>query len=723
MLLDQKQAAQRLELAKERILPVLRLKKLPPLALDSLYSALQYEGEREQFEEDIELLTAQGSLVKTRKNKFALPSTVGLIVGRIQGNARGFAFLVPDNREEETDVFLPSGALLGALHGDRVLVRVTGHSRRNGKESREGEVARVMVRANTRIVGRLDRPQESAFVIPDDTRISRHIHIPHRWTKGARTGDKVVVEITQWPDDARVPDGRVIEVIGHMDDPGTDVRSIIRQFELPEDFPKSVLASAKKVPQTVEEEDLKGREDFRDKLIFTIDGADAKDFDDAVSIDALPNGAYRLGVYIADVSYYVRENGILDKEALERGTSVYLVDRVIPMLPVELSNGICSLNEDVDRLTLCCIADFGPDGQVLSYRLTEGVIRSKHRMTYNQVYAIMQGDSAVRDQYPDLVEPVGHMQKLMQILHQKRVVRGSVDFDVPEAEIILDERGVAVDVCRRERNDAHRMIEEFMLATNEIVAGHLKRLKQPVLFRVHEAPDTEKMRDFAAFVGAMGFRLRDKDHVSPKNLQELLSKAHGHEEEGIISRLMLRSMMKARYSEHDLGHFGLAAKDYCHFTSPIRRYPDLVVHRILRQSLRKQLTPAKQARWIKRLPDIADQTSLCERKAMEAERAADDRKKAEYMLGHLGEEFQGTISGVSGYGFYVELPNTVEGLVHISTLDDDYYVYDERNYRLTGQHTHRSFRLGDHVCVRANRADIESHNVDFVLCERDENLP
>lgn len=678
-----------------------------------------YEGTGEEFEQDLSLLLAHGSVVKTRKNKIGLPNHLGLVVGRIQGNARGFAFLVPDNREQEMDVFLPSGALLGALHGDRVLVRVTGHSRRNGKESREGEVTRVLVRANNRIVGRFDRPQESAFVVPDDVRISKHIHIPHRHTKNAKVGDKVVVEVTMWPSDARVPDGRVIEVIGHMDDPGTDVRSIVRMFNLPEEFPPGVKGAAKRVPQQVTEEELKGREDLRDKMIFTVDGEDAKDFDDAVSIEALDNGAYRLGVYIADVSYYVKENGALDKEALERGTSVYLVDRVIPMLPFELSNGICSLNEGVDRMVLACTADIGTDGQILDYRLSEAVIHSKHRMTYSKVYAIMQKDEQLCREYVDLVPHVRHMHKLMQILHQKRVARGAVGFDVPEAEIILDEKGKAIDIERRERNDAHRMIEEFMLTANEIVAGYLKKKKQPALFRVHEAPDADKIQDFSQFVGALGFRLAEP--VTPKALQELLGKAKGHAEEGIVSRLMLRSMMKARYSEQDLGHFGLAARDYCHFTSPIRRYPDLVVHRLVRQSLRGQLTKVRQEKWIKRLPDIAEQTSLCERKAMDAERAADDRKKAEYMLNHIGEEFDGTVSGVSGYGFYVELPSTIEGLVHISTLDDDYYVYDEAHYRLIGQNTHRIFRLGDKVRVRASKADIESRNVDFVLAEKEEH--
>lgn len=678
-----------------------------------------YEGTAEEFEQDLSLLLAHGSVVKTRKNKIGLPNHLGLVVGRIQGNARGFAFLVPDNREQEMDVFLPSGALLGALHGDRVLVRVTGHSRRNGKESREGEVTRVLVRANNRIVGRFDRPQESAFVVPDDVRISKHIHIPHRHTKNAKVGDKVVVEVTMWPSDARVPDGRVIEVIGHMDDPGTDVRSIVRMFNLPEEFPPGVKGAAKRVPQQVTEEELKGREDLRDKMIFTVDGEDAKDFDDAVSIEALDKGVYRLGVYIADVSYYVKENGALDKEALERGTSVYLVDRVIPMLPFELSNGICSLNEGVDRMVLACTADIGTDGQILDYRLSEAVIHSKHRMTYNKVYAIMQKDEQLCREYVDLVPHVRHMHKLMQILHQKRVARGAVDFDVPEAEIILDEKGKAIDIERRERNDAHRMIEEFMLTANEIVAGYLKKKKQPALFRVHEAPDADKIQDFSQFVGALGFRLAEP--VTPKALQELLGKAKGHAEEGIVSRLMLRSMMKARYSEQDLGHFGLAARDYCHFTSPIRRYPDLVVHRLVRQSLRGQLTKVRQEKWIKRLPDIAEQTSLCERKAMDAERAADDRKKAEYMLNHIGEEFDGTVSGVSGYGFYVELPSTIEGLVHISTLDDDYYVYDEAHYRLIGQNTHRIFRLGDKVRVRASKADIESRNVDFVLAEKEEH--
>lgn len=718
MLIDEKQAARRLIQAQERFLPAIEEKRLTPMMPEDLMQAIGYTDGSEMFEQDLALLLAHGSLVKTRKNKIGLPAHLGLVPGRIQGNARGFAFLVPDDREREMDVFLPSGALMGALHGDRVLVRVTGHSRRNGKESREGEVARVLVRANPRIVGRFDRPQESAFVVPDDVRISKHIHIPHRHTHNAKPGDKVVVEVTMWPDDARVPDGRVIEIIGHVDQPGTDVRSIIRMFDLPEEFPAGVKAAAKRVPQQVGEEDLKGREDFRDEMIFTIDGEDAKDFDDAVSIQALDPGTYRLGVYIADVSHYVKENAALDKEALERGTSVYLVDRVIPMLPFELSNGICSLNEGVDRLVLACIADIGADGQILSYRLSEGVIRSKHRMTYNKVYAIMQNDPELCKQYVDIVPHVRHMQQLMKILQHKRVARGAVDFDVPEAEIILDEKGVAIDIEKRERNDAHRMIEEFMLAANEMVAGYLKKKKSPALFRVHESPDAEKMQDFSMFVGAQGFRLREP--ITPKVLQDLLRQVKGHAEEGIISRLMLRSMMKARYSEQDLGHFGLAARDYCHFTSPIRRYPDLVVHRLVRQNLRGQMNKARRERWIKRLPDIAEQTSLCERKAMDAERAADDRKKAEYMLSHIGEEFEGTVSGVSGYGFYVELPNTIEGLVHISTLDDDYYVYDEAHYRLIGQHTHRVFRLGDKVRVRASKADIESHNVDFVLAEKEE---
>ena len=622
----------------------------------------------------------------------------------MQCTARGFGFFVPDDGSE--DWYISQESMHGAMHGDRVLARRLG-SRRGGIE---GEVTAVETRAWTQIVGTVD----GGCVVPDERRIP-YVLVPVRGGRRVSDGDRVVARIEQYPDGRRPMLGRVTEVLGRRGEAGVDVLAVVRRFGIRDTFPKAVRDAAAALPQAVLPEALVGRLDLRGLCTVTIDGAHSKDFDDAVSLERLEGGQVRLGVHIADVCAYVRPGSAIDREARLRGTSVYFADRVIPMLPEELSNGICSLNEGEDRLTLSCLMDIDPSGRVTAYSLAESVIRSRHRLVYEDVTALIEGDPAQRERYADVAPMLLDLAALQKRLYARRHARGSIDFDIAESEIELDAEGRAVGLAPAVRGIANRVIEECMLLANETVAAHMRTRNLPCLYRVHEPPDPDRLRELNVFLQTLGYGIRMGDQVQPRSLQRVVEQAAGSPEESIVSRLMLRSMQRARYSERPLGHFGLALRDYCHFTSPIRRYPDLMVHRILKWSLHGALSGRRAASLADALPALASATSVAERSAMEAERAVDDLKRCEYMQQQLGETFDGVISGVTGGGLFVELTNTAEGFVPLNTLMDDWYRAEPRRYRVVGERTGRVYRLGDRVRVQVVRVDMDTATIDLQL--------
>ena len=705
---------------KERILDVLGNSNQPPMYIEQLMDLMDISpGEKVIFQSILDEMVKDGQVIQTKKKKYALPESLGYIIGRIQGNARGFGFLIPDDPKQE-DIYISAENMNGAMHNDRVIARLL-HRGTYGYPSNEGEVYKILERANKTLVGTFESNGNGrhGFVVPDDPRIGKDVFIPVFDRSQVKTGYKVVVEINKWPEYRRNPQGRIIEVLGHKDEAGTDVLSIIRQYKLPEKFLPKVEAAAAQIEQTVSEQDKSGRKDLRPMQTFTIDGADAKDFDDAVSLEIAEDGHFLLGVHIADVSHYVKEGTPLDEEALARGTSVYLVDRVITMLPPELSNGICSLNPDVDRLTLSVIMEIDEEGRVLDYQIYESVIRSKKRMIYEEVNRILEDeDEDLMAEYADFIADLKNMERLCRILHKRRMKRGSLDFDLNESKITLDARGKVTDVRLYNRGIGERMIEEFMLICNETIAQHVFWRNLPFMYRIHEEPDVEKMLEFNEFIHNFGYHLKGiGGRIHPKALQHLLEEIRGTREEAIINAVMLRSLQKARYSPENTGHFGLAAQHYCHFTSPIRRYPDLVNHRIIKDMLNERLNEKRIANLERLLPEMAQHCSEREILADEVEREVEDLKKAEFVLDKIGMEFDGIISGVTNYGLYVELENTVEGLVHISTMDDDYYVYYEKHYCLIGQRTGKVYRLGDLVSIRIVGVDMASRNIDFVLVD------
>ncbi len=669
--------------------------------------------ERETFREVLQALLTEGRVQVTKQGKYVKPDA-SQPVGTFISHAKGFGFVEIEGREE--DLYVPEDKTGGAFHLDRVQVALLPGQR--GKRQ-EAAVVKILERGTTQVVGTYEQSQNYGFVVPDNHKIGTDIFVPKERSKGAVTGHKVVVELTAYGDERHKPEGRVVEILGHINDPGVDIMSIVRGYDLPTEFGEKVMNQAGRVPEEVLESDKAGRMDLRDLQMVTIDGEDAKDLDDAVSLYQDEEGLYHLGVHIADVSNYVQENSALDWEALERGTSVYLVDRVIPMLPHKLSNGICSLNQGVDRLALSCLMTINAKGEVTDYQIAETVICVDRRMSYTSVKKILEDkDEAERREYETLVPMFAQMQQLAALLRKKRHKRGSIDFDFAESKIVLDENGHPTDIRPYERNVATRIIEDFMLIANETVAQHFFWMELPFLYRTHEKPDPEKIMKLEAFIRNFGYHIKlTGEEVHPKELQKLLDKIADTEEETLISRLTLRSMKQAKYTVECTGHFGLACQYYCHFTSPIRRYPDLQIHRIIKEQLRGRLKEKRIEHYEARLPEVAKHSSKMERRAEEAERETDKLKKAEYMEERIGSIYEGVISGITQWGIYVELPNTVEGLLHVAELPGDYFYYDENTYEMVGQSTGKTYKLGERIMIQVKDVDRFMRTVDFTIPE------
>ena len=650
---------------------------------------------------------------KSSKNEY--------IVGRFISNARGFGFVEVEGRDE--DIYIPEEYVHGAFHTDTVEVELLNEYA--GRRA-EGRIRNILVRGLEEVVGTYQAEKSFGFVVPDNTKIQNDIFIPIEFHGGAVTGDKVVVKITDYGDPLKrkKPEGKIKEVIGNINDPGVDILSVVKNYDIPYEFPERVMTQAMRCRDFVSEADMLGREDLREVTMVTIDGEDAKDLDDAVSLTIDEKGLFHLGVHIADVTNYVQENSALDREALKRGTSVYLVDRVIPMLPHKLSNGICSLNHGEDRLALSCLMTFDGNGGLLDHSIVESVINVNERMNYSDVAKILEdNDEETIKRYEELVPMFRDMEKLSGILRAKRESKGAIDFDFPESKIILDKEGNPVDIVPHERNTATRLIEDFMLAANQTVAEHFFYMESPFVYRIHEQPDPEKIASLNAFVSSFGHHIKSRRDagVSPKELQKLLKGIQGTREEAVISRMALRSMMQAKYSTECTGHFGLAFDYYCHFTSPIRRYPDLQIHRIIKDHLRGRMTIEKAEHYNEILDEVAKHSSETERRAEEAERETDKLKKAQYMENHVGEVFEGIVSGVTNWGMFVELDNSCEGMVSAASMADDFYVYDEQNLRLVGERTHKEYTLGQKVKIRVLSADRLTKAVDFRIVNEDED--
>ena len=684
-----------------------------PMKIKELAILLSVPKEkRQELQEVLDALIADGKIEVSKKGKYT-KAEGNYITGTFTSHQRGYGFVTLE--EEGEDIFIPAEDTGGAFHKD--VVQITVSSAVTGRR-REGKVVKILSHGITQVVGTYENSKNFGFVVPDDPKINKDIFVPRERSKGAVSGHKVVVEITDYGKKDRKPEGKVVEILGHINDPGTDIISLVRAFALPVEFPTKVLNQAERVAKDVSTADMAGRMDIRDLLTVTIDGEDAKDLDDAITLSK-EGDIYKLGVHIADVTNYVQEYSALDEEAKERGTSVYLVDRVIPMLPHTLSNGICSLNQGEDRLALSCMMDIDAKGRVVGHKIAETVVCVDRRMSYTAVKKILEDkDEKTIEEYQDFVPMFELMKELAAILRKKRMQRGSIDFDFPETKIILDDKGHPVEIKPYERNVATKIIEDFMLIANETVAEDFFWQQVPFVYRTHDNPDSEKIHKLATFINNFGYSIHiGQDEVHPKELQKLLQKIEGSTEEPLISRLTLRSMKQAKYSTISSGHFGLATNYYCHFTSPIRRYPDLQIHRIIKECLRGKMNDKRISHYDKILPEVAKHASDMERRADEAERETEKMKKVEYMSAHIGEEFEGVISGVTAWGFYVELPDTIEGLVHVTSLKDDYYDYFESTYELVGQITNHRYKLGQKVRVVVTATDALLRTIDFELAD------
>jgi ribonuclease R len=706
-------------LSRTQILDLMRERVHHPASVRELMKTFRVKPDAAQaFKRHIRSLVDSGDLVQVRGNRVGLPDKMDLIVGRLQSNPGGFGFVVPERKDVDTgDIYISGSNLKEAMHGDRVVARIERH---RSDDRPEGRIVRILERGNTTLVGRYDVDEAGlGFVVPFDRRVLKDVHIPAGETRGASPGEMVTVALTRWPTPTRGPVGSVTEVLGDVNTPGVDTTIIIRKFGIPEVHSSEAVAEAQRLTLD-RERDFADRTDFRSTPTVTIDGEHARDFDDAVSIERLPNGNYWLGVHIADVAHYVPEGSILDHEAYDRATSVYFPERAVHMFPSELATGLCSLNPRVDRLVQSCLMEVDRNGQVVRYELHDGVIKTAERMTYTDVNAIITDqEPAVMQRYESLVPMFEMMRELFEVLNGRRRRRGSIDFDLAESEVILDEAGLVEEIIASERNIAHRLIEEFMLLANETVAEYLEQREAPALYRVHEDPDLLKVEQFEEFVASLGYSLAAPlNAVRPRHFQRLLDRIQGTPEEKPIAFLMLRTMQKARYAAENLGHFGLAASCYTHFTSPIRRYPDLVVHRLLRAVRQQQLGQERIAELEDELPEVARHCSDMERRADDAERELVQWKKVRFMADKIGDEFTGFITGVAPFGIFVELvEHFVEGLVHVSSMADDYYRFLEQTHTLRGENTGKTYRLGDQVKVQVIRVDMERRQIDLGLVE------
>ena len=705
-----------LKILKERTLELLKAQphqffKAKDLARKLGVPPAHYSAYRNLLRE----MAEEGLIQKYKSNRYGAIQPKSTVIGKLHVKSQGYGFILTPEGEE--DVFVSQKNMGTALDGDIVKVQLFAAPR--GK-SPEGKVIEVVQRTRKYIVGTLVKGKYFYYVMPDDLKILHDIYIYEDGLNGAKPGQKVAVVIDNWEDEFLNPEGHVVQVLGYPDEPGVDVSSVAASFNLPLKFPDEVEQEAQAIPERIPNDELQRRLDLRNVVCFTIDPEDAKDFDDAVSIRRLDTGHYELGVHIADVSYYVKEGGKIDREAFERGTSVYLVDRVVPMLPERLSNQLCSLREGEDRLTFSCIMEVTPAGEMIRYRIVESVIRSTKRFSYEEVQAFLDGELELP---PKLAEPLSQMAALARALRRRRLQQGSLDFDTPEPKVILDVHGQPVDIKRKETLESMRIIEEFMLLANKTVAEHIESLPgeepPPFIYRVHERPAKEKMQAFADFVKALGYEFRLDGRITSKKLANLIRHIKGTDEEVIIENVMLRSLMKAKYDVVNIGHFGLAFKHYTHFTSPIRRYPDLVVHRMLKFYGSKQWHEDLRDALLKKLDKICKQASEREVVALEAERASTKLKQAEFMAQHIGEEYDGIISGVVHFGIFVEIPQyLVEGLVHITDLDDDYYIFDEQMFTLIGQSKGQTYRIGDPVRIKVVKVDTDEGLIDFVLAKK-----
>ena len=705
---------------EELILHLFADKHYVPMKEKELAILMRVEPEdREELSRVLKSLLDKRKIQINKRGKYSLfdgrSSEKGLLEGTFISHAKGFGFVEVEGADE--DFFIPESKVKDAFHMDTVQIRVLHEV--PGKR-KEAEIVTVVNRGMTQIVGTFESCKSYGFVIPDNPKISADIYIAKEHKKGAVDGHKVIVELTDYGKPGRNPEGKVVEILGHKNDPGVDILSLVHAYGLNVEFPERVMNQAEKVYDEIIEADYAGREDLRDMMMVTIDGEDAKDLDDAVSL-SMDGENYVLGVHIADVSNYVQENSALDREALARGTSVYLVDRVIPMLPHKLSNGICSLNEGQNRLALSCIMTVSPKGEVIDYRIVESVICVNKRMNYTSVNKIIElKDEAERAAFAEYVPMLDKMAELSSVLQGLRKERGSIDFDFPETKILLDQEGKPVEIKPYERNSATRLIESFMLLANETVAEHFYWLELPFVYRTHENPDPEKVLKLSTFIYNFGYKLKmRKEEIHPKEIQKLLGKIMGTPEEDLISRLALRSMKQAKYTIDCSGHFGLACPYYCHFTSPIRRYPDLQIHRIIKDYLRGRMKRSKIEHYEEILPQVANHSSKRERLADEAERETNKLKKAQYMEQYIGEGFEGVISSITEWGIYVELPNTVEGMIHVSKLPGDYFEYDEVHYEMVGTKTGIRYELGQKVKIKVHQVDTVLRTIDFLLAEEE----
>lgn len=702
---------------KEKILLFMKDEAYKPLTINELMQALEIEQSmKKEILKILNELENEGKIIFTRTERYGIPEKMNLVIGTLEGHQKGYAFLRPDDKEIN-DIFISPVDMNGAMHGDKVIVRPMKISEE--VKSPEGKVIRIIERANTFVIGTFQKSKHFGFVVPDDKRIATDIFVPQEYINNAKSNSKVTVKITEWPEKRKNPEGRIVEVIGDIEDTKTHIEAVLLAKKVRQFFPEDVIKEAIKVSaEGIHEQEYKRRKDLRELPIITIDGEDAKDLDDAVYAEKINDNEYKLSVHIADVTHYVKEDRKLDKEALKRATSIYISDRVIPMLPKELSNGVCSLNPNEDKLTLSVDMTITADGKVTDYTIFESIIRNHYRMTYTDVSNILEfpdENQELLDKYKEILPMLKVMEELSLLLRRKREVRGAIDFEFPETKIITDEKGKAIDVTKYERRVSNKIIEEFMLVCNETVAEHYYWLNMPFVYRIHEDPEDEKMYEFSKFIHNLGYTLKGNNDVHPRELQQLLLKIKGTKEETLINNMMLRSLRKAIYSPESSTHFGLAAQYYCHFTSPIRRYPDLQIHRIIKGQINGKFSEAALNKLAERTVAVAEQSSKMERIADEIERDTDKIKIAEFMSDKIGEEYDGVISGVTSFGIFVELENTVEGLVHISNMVDDYYVYDNEKKELFGQGSRKVFKIGDAVRVKLVSVSIAKAEIDFVL--------